>query len=243
MQDFYGDTPFIIGNKKHIERKKRENIQSAGISGRFLVRLTVLFISVIAIGSIFVFRALFTVQAESRTYYAVCFYDGQSKSAAETVRNDIIASGGSGYMICSGAYKVYGGMYAKRSDADAVATRKSNAFVETFGWEQTKMRFSSHAEAVNVKNALSFYTEVADKLVESVSLVIKEEESSVTIKAYAAAACKKFSEYSVSVSDEKLSLLFERAAVSVKALEECDGADFLSVLRFVSQDLAVLRGA
>ena len=229
MQDFYGDTPFIIGNKKQTARKKRGNIQSAGISGRFLARLTVLFIAVVAIGSAFVFRALFTVQAESRTYYAVCFYEGQSKTAAETVRDDIIASGGSGYVICSGAYKVYGGMYAKRSDADTVAARQSNAFVETFGWERTKMRFSSHAEAVNVKKALSFYSEVADRLVESAS--------------YAAASRKKFSEYSASISDEKLSLLFERAAVSVKALEECDDADFLSVLRFVSQDLAVLRGA
>ena len=78
---------------------------------------------------------------------------------------------------------------------------------------------------------------------ESASLVIKEEESSVAVKSYAAASRKKFSEYSASISDEKLSLLFERAAVSVKALEECDDADFLSVLRFVSQDLAVLRGA
>lgn len=103
MQDFYGDTPFIIGNKKQTARKKRGNIQSAGISGRFLARLTVLFIAVVAIGSAFVFRALFTVQAESRTYYAVCFYEGQSKTAAETVRDDIIASGGSGYVICSGA--------------------------------------------------------------------------------------------------------------------------------------------
>ncbi len=243
MQDFYGDTPFIIGNKKQTGRKKRGNIQSAGISGRFLARLTVLFIAVVAIGSAFVFRALFTVQTESRTYYAVCFYEGQSKTAAETVRDDIIASGGSGYVICSGAYKVYGGMYAKRSEADTVAARQSNAFVETFGWERTKMRFSSHAEAVNVKKALSFYSEVADKLVESASLVIKEEESSVAVKSYAAAARKKFSEYSASISDEKLSLLFERAAVSVKVLEECDDADFLSVLRFVSQDLAVLRGA
>ena len=90
MQDFYGDTPFIIGNKKQKGRRKRDEIQSIGINGRFLARLSLFFIIVVAIGSVFVFRALFAVQAESRTYYAVCFYEGQSKSAAETVRDDII---------------------------------------------------------------------------------------------------------------------------------------------------------
>ncbi len=242
MQDFYGDTPFIIGNKKQKGRRKHDEIQSIGINGRFLARLSLLFIIVVAIGSVFVFRALFTVQSESRTYYAVCFYEGQSKTAAETVRDDIISSGGSGYVICSGAYKVYGGMYAKRSEADVVASRQSNAFVETLGWKQSKIGFSSRAEATNVKNALSFYCGVADKLVESASLIVKEEESSVAVKSYAAAARKKFSEYSASISDEKLSLLFERAAVSINTLAECDDADFLSVLRYVAQDLVVLRG-
>ena len=77
---------------------------------------------------------------------------------------------------------------------------------------------------------------------ESASLIVKEEESSVAVKSYAAAARKKFSEYSASISDEKLSLLFERAAVSINTLAECDDADFLSVLRYVAQDLVVLRG-
>ncbi|MGN1094188.1 MAG: hypothetical protein ACI4SC_04345 [Candidatus Neoclostridium sp.] len=241
MQDFYGNTPFILGSKNRTKRKKRDKTVSLGINGRFIARITLLSLLALTACSFIVFRTAYTVSAQGGEYYCVCFYDGQSKTEAEKTQSDLIASGGSGYVICSGSYKVYGGVYATKAQAEKVAARQSGSTVETIGWEKKRIGFSSRSEAALTKEALSFYSDTVGLLVRRTEEMSSGEQSSVAVKTLAATAQKRLNEYSAKLSRENLSVLFERAAVSVGRICDCEQSDTLSVLRFAAQDLIVLR--
>ena len=241
MQDFYGNKPFIIGSKNRTRRKKTDKTVSLGINGRFISRIALLSLLLLAVCSFIVFRTAYTVSAQGGEYYCVCFYEGQSKTEAEKTQSDLIASGGSGYVICSGSYKVYGGVYATKAKAEAVAARQSGSTVETIGWEKKRIGFSSRSEAALTKEALAFYCDTVGLLVRRAEEISSGEQSSVAVKTLAASAQKRLNEYSAKLSRENLSVLFERAAFSLGKICDCEQSDILSVLRFVAQDLIVLR--
>ena len=241
MQDFYGNKPFIIGSKNRTRRKKTDKTVSLGINGRFISRIALLSLLLLAVCSFIVFRTAYTVSAKGGEYYCVCFYEGQSKTEAEKTQSDLIASGGSGYVICSGSYKVYGGVYATKAKAEAVAARQSGSTVEAIGWEKKRIGFSSRSEAALTKEALAFYYDTVGLLVRRAEEISSGEQSSVAVKTLAASAQKRLNEYCAKLSLENLSVLFERAAFSLGKICDCEQSDILSVLRFVAQDLIVLR--
>lgn len=243
MQDYNGNRPFIIEGKRGPGGGSRGTMQKTGVSGRFLARLALLLAAVIAVACITVFKTFFTVKAEGRTYYAVCFYDGQSKSQAESVRDSLVASGGSGYIVSGGAYRVYGGVYLSGADAENVAAKENGAVVSEIGWNSRDISFSSYNETKIVGEALAYFTSVSDSLVKMSLDIGRGEESALAAGACAAAAEKRFSEYSVKISDENISLFFSRAAYAAGALPSPGDVGFLSGLRYVSQDLIMLRAS
>ena len=243
MQDFYGDTPFIISNKKRKKHISRGETVTIGVSASFIAKIAFVAVVIVLVAGFMVFRFAFTVRTDGREYFVVCFYDGQDKTAAENISRDLIASGGSGYIVAGGTYKVYGGVYVSRADAEAVAARRNEAFVESVGWKEEKLLFSASAEASTVRAALSEYVACADSLARETDNIVKENQTPSAVKAYAAAEAKLFNEYSAKLADKNLSVLFERAALSLGNFVDGRDADFLSALRYVTQDLIVLRSS
>lgn len=57
MQDFYGDTPFIIDGKTSSHGKKNKTtIREKGVSGAFLAKLVVIFLVVAVVAGFVVFK-------------------------------------------------------------------------------------------------------------------------------------------------------------------------------------------
>lgn len=242
MQDFYGDKPFIIDGKTTVRTgKTKTTVREKGVSGAFTAKLALVFLVAIALSAVIAFKTIFTVTAEGREYYAVCFYSGQSSAKAEEVRAGLIASGGSGYIISDGEFRVYGGVYADKSQADSVASKEEGAFVESIGWDKKEAVFYSSAQAKLAGEALSFFAEACDALVVGGLAVAKHEESALAVSAEAMSAADKFQEYSQTISDDELSEFFSRAAYSARNLPGAEEENFVSSLRYIAQDLIMLR--
>ena len=69
----------------------------------------------------------------------------------------------------------------------------------------------------------------------------KHEESALAVSAEAMSAADKFQEYSQAISDDELSEFFSRAAYSARNLPGAEEENFVSSLRYIAQDLIMLR--
>ena len=242
MQDFYGDTPFIIDGKTSSHGKKNKTtIREKGVSGAFLAKLVVIFLVVAVVAGFVVFKKFFNVDIPAKTYYAVCFYSGQSKTQAESVCADLVASGGSGYTISGGEYKVYGGVYADKGEAESVAAKQEGAFVENIGWEKMRITFSSPSEAKQAGEAMDYFSEVCDALVRSSLNVDNQEESAAAVYAYVLSAATRLESYADVLRSKELSDFFNKAAYSVGNVAPDEAQNFISTFRYAAQDLIVLR--
>lgn len=245
MQDFNGDRPFIIdGNKSRLRKKTKNNdVRKTGIGGRFLAGIVLLCVVVIAVTFVFVFGTFFCVNTPGRKYYAVCFYKGQSKSMAESVRDGLVASGGSGYVVSGGIYRVYGGIYDNKADADGVAAKESDATVDEIGWGSEKICRESYKETSLIGEALEYFADYTDRLIDMTLSLAKGEESALAAESLVSAGAKRFGEYSAIITDAAVSSFFSRAAYSLGTLVNSGEAHFSSSLRYVAQDVVMLRSA
>ncbi len=242
MQDFYGEDPFVLN--KDVERTiKNKQTINVGINKRSVAIVTIVSLIVIFVAAFCGFEKSYAVVVPAKTYYAVRFYSGQVKSEAESISADLISSGGSGYIANDGIYNVYGGVYKDKDAAESVAKKQTlEVKVVCVGWPEYKIGATSSGGCKRCGDALMYFSEVVDDLVNMSVNLDTFVESETTIKAYVTKTIEKFRKYRDSLENEQIRNFFDRCAFSAQTnIIEKSEDSFNSRLKYVVHDLIMLR--
>lgn len=241
MQDFYGNKPFVMGQNSK-KPNKRES-QTLGVRKSFVVTMTLLFVAAICLAAYFFYGTAYSANIPGKTYYAVCFYDGQIKSIAEDISSELMAGGGSGYLISDGTYRVFGSIYSDISSAESVAQKQElDCDVVEVGWQAIKIKSEEYGTAQEIARSLDYFERLVDDLVLMALKFDSEAISRSTMETYLGAAKEKFSEYRANALDKRVAAFFEKCVNSIENnLVSDEQKPFSSSFKYIIHDFVQLR--
>lgn len=166
MQQYYGDKPHIISRKNKKRPKKRQKTASAKIKA-MLIGLCVVCATVFIITAIASFPSRDIIRLKAEKWYYVSFYSPTEIVEAELNAQSLKETGGAGYIINDGTFRVTAFVYDSSSDAKTVADKQTlAATVYTVALPEVKIdAVKDEKTSKQVKEGFSVHGKVYDDIV------------------------------------------------------------------------------
>ena len=140
----------------------------------------------------------------------MCFYEGTNRKDAEVVREGLIASGGSGYIVNEGKFLVYGAVYERETDAENVAKKQQNgAVVKTVSWDAFSVKCKDLDQAKIWGESLTYFNDSIDVLVKLSLRLDSYEENEALVYLQIEEISSKFYKFSKLIEEERCAQFLE----------------------------------
>lgn len=220
MQQYYGDKPHIISRKSKKRPKKRRG-RTSGRVRAVLIGLCVVCAAVFLITVFAVYPSRDVIRLKAEKWYYVSLYSPTEIVEAELNAQSLKETGGAGYIINDGTFRVTAFVYDSSSDAKAVADKQTlTASVYTVALPEVKIdAVKDESTSKQVKEGFSVHGKVYDDIVS----VLNEFDRGQTTESAMLHAVTTVRSYIVAERERQQAIYNETSSTAVNAL--CDYLD------------------
>ncbi len=217
MQQYYGDEPRIIPKSK-IKRKKSNTVTALKING-FAVFALFVCVAVMLVAVYFNNKSGEVLKIPAKSWYYISFYTRTAETEAAISAHSVKETGGAGYLINDGQFRVVAAVYKSESDAKSVAA-KQTLEAEIYKLAVPGMKISAFGDKETdktVKKAFSYYETVYDAV--NTALIDFEKGQSTE-----SALLHTLNDIRQGISEERFALekvLAQSSSYEVNALSDC----------------------